>query len=151
MAKRLSVIENYFEKGFLSFFPGYTPDERLAAAKRLHADYIRGAVPDLGAIDPARIRVDGSANGADSEKVLFYRDLFNKAVRSIPAEFFPVIRRVCLEDKELKAGKGGGRYARYNEFYAAKKDLCRGLDRLVKFYTENHLKLYFDDISKLPH
>ena len=100
------------------------------------------------AIDPSIIRVDGDVGG-NCENKEYFRGCYDRAIREIPAEFYPAVHRVCIEDQDLAAD--GNNYCRYNTLFADRRDLCRGLDRLIKFYLSNHLKLYFVDLSKLSH
>ena len=133
-------------RGYLSVVKGYTGEERCAAGRRLYADFYRGGLISARAIDPSIIRVDGDAGGICENKE-YFRNCYDRAIREIPAEFYPVVHRVCIEDEDLAAD--GNNYCKYNLLFADRRDLCRGLDRLIKFYLNNHLKLYFDDLSKL--
>lgn len=146
--RKLSTIERYCRRGYLSIVKGYSEKERCAAGRRLYADFFRGGLSSARAIDPSIIRVDGDAGGMCENKE-YFRSCYNRAIREIPAEFYPAVHRVCIEDQDLAAG--GNNYCRYNTLFADRRDLCRGLDRLIKFYLNNHLKLYFVDLSKLSH
>lgn len=61
--RKLSTIERYCRRGYLSVVKGYTGEERCAAGRRLYADFYRGGLISARAIDPSIIRVDGDAGG----------------------------------------------------------------------------------------
>jgi hypothetical protein len=79
--------------------------------------------------------VDGKGKNADDvEAICKARERYFAAVKQIPEEFWPVVREVCLENREaVLTEKAGGR-RKQEMSYAAKRDLCRGLDRLIRYY-----------------
>lgn len=131
---RLSLIERYYEKGWLNHGDSrLTPEIRLEAADRLAADFYFSRFPQNSAIDWQKERVDGGLNKTEPAAVLDARDRFFKAIKSIPAEFWPVVQDVVLY--ETRPDIGGATKAMYNELLAVfKRDLCRGLDRLAFHY-----------------
>lgn len=73
-------------------------------------------------------------NADDVEAICKARERYFAAVKQIPEEFWPVVREVCLENREaVLTEKAGGR-RKQEMSYAAKRDLCRGLDRLIRYY-----------------
>lgn len=131
---RLTLIERYFEKGWLEFGDHrLTPEIRLEAADRLAADFYFSRFPQNSAIDWQKERVDGGLNKCEPTAVLDARDRFFKAIKAIPSEFWPVVQDVVLY--ETRPDIGGATKAMYNELLAVfKRDLCRGLDRLALHY-----------------
>ena len=61
--RKLSTIERYCRRGYLSIVKGYSGEERCAAGRRLYADFFRGGLSSARAIDPSIIRVDGDVGG----------------------------------------------------------------------------------------
>lgn len=132
--RRLSVIENYYEQGLLGIVVGrWSPEDRLNIGLRLARDFYLSRLSSVSAIDYSKDRVDTSINIKEPDYVLCARDRYNKAIRSIPSDFYPAVSEVCCYNRLIK-GKGSTerqrRYDRYNKIC----DLCRGLDYLIKFY-----------------
>lgn len=132
--QRLSLIERYFQKGWLEFGDKrLTGDIRLDSATRLASDFYYSRFPQAGATDYTKDRVDGGQNKTEPESVLIARDRFFKAMKSIPQEFRKLIRDIVLfEKRPLIAGMTKRQYD-YN-LHLMKVDLCRGLDRLACHY-----------------
>ena len=86
-------------------------------------------------VSGTREKVDGKGKNADDvEAICKARERYFAAVKQIPEEFWPVVREVCLENREaVLTEKAGGR-RKQEMSYAAKRDLCRGLDRLIRYY-----------------
>ena len=109
--------------------------ERVWAGKRLSADFHLSGLTFSG-VAGYKERVDCSGSG-DNNTILDAKDRYNKAIRSIPAEFLPVVRLVCCEDKliPILAKK---RQQADEEKTEVKQLLRLGLDRLVEFYIESN-------------
>ena len=76
------------------------------------------------------------------EDALVYQERYIKAMQSIPDEFWPAVRIVCIEDKELKADKNIIPRSLLSKqiVYHLKSLLVLGLERLVKFYFQKNKK-----------
>ena len=136
---KMTVLEKYLATGYLDLGDrNVTALDRLGAGNRLFADYYLGKAGDLSITDISRIRVDGSRAAGEAAKRLYHLDCYAKAMKSVPAEFWPVVRRVVIENEPLTAA--GSKLEVKRNLYAQRLDLCRGLDRLVKFYWRNHKK-----------
>ena len=128
-----SVLMRYAAAGYLDWNAGpYSVIDRVSAGDRLALDAYMGGIRRSRVSDPSRIRVDGGSSGEQTVKCLYHLDLYNKAISVIPAEFIGVVRRVCVEDEPIKVS--GKPLDVKRQLYAARVDLCRGLDRLVKYY-----------------
>lgn len=127
-----NTLQRYGADGYLDLGGKYSAIDRISAGSQLYVDCYLGGVNRVGAIDPERIRVDGGGSAEQSTKCMFHFDRYQKAMLSVPLEFRAVVRRVCIEDKPIKAS--GTALDVKRKLYAARVDLCRGLDRLVDFY-----------------
>lgn len=132
---RLSILEQYARKGWLDFGDKkYTALDRLSAGARLNRDYYHGKFETVRANDVRKVKVDGHGDCALQEETLDARNRYLAAMKAVPAEFWDVVRSVCVEDKPIAANDNQNRTERLHEAYANKKDLCRGLDRLIEHY-----------------
>lgn len=134
---KLSVLEKYFMAGYLDFgnehgCTGIKAIDRLSAGRLLGNDFERGEVGKVRTSDVSKIRVDGGGGDSEPERVCFHQDRYFKACAAVPAEFWAVVRRVCVENKPLNAE--GSRLDVKRDLYRQRIDLCRGLDRLIEFY-----------------
>lgn len=128
-----SVLNRYADAGYLNYGSDkISACDRVKAGMQLYRDYILGGGDGVKANDIGKIKVDGGGLGERSVMCLHHLDLYRKAIRVIPSEFLPVVRLVCIEDKEIKFN--GSYIDMKRKLYAARVDLCRGLDRLVQFY-----------------
>lgn len=136
--KNMTVLEQYYIRGVLDLKAkdSYTALARLSAGKLFAKDEYLARISNLKSTDPANIRVDGSGGGELSDKALFHRDRYNKALRAVPKEFLAVLRRVCVEDLPIAANDNEDLPARRKAemSFSMKIDLVRGLDRLIDFY-----------------
>ncbi len=132
---KMSLLEKYAAKGWLAFGnPRYSQADRLRAAQRLQRDCETSHFMSIG-VSGTREKIDGKKKNADDvEAICRARERYFAAIKQIPEEFLPVVREVCLENKEMSLPQGviGQRKAEMN--YAARHDLCRGLDRLIRYY-----------------
>lgn len=134
-----NTLERYAAAGWLDFGREiYTALDRLSAGGRLFADFYLGGLNAVKAVDMAKIRVDGGGSVEKTSRRLFHADRYEKAVLCVPAEFWPVVRRVVVEDLPLKAE--GSVLDVKRKLYAQRVDLCRGLDRLIDFYRGHGVK-----------
>lgn len=84
--------------------------------------YIKGS-------DPSKIKVDISGFKAVPTSVSIAQDMYNKAHKSIPSEYWPVVRHVVVEDRKIQNPSRA-------EVHLAKWRLCLGLDYLCDFYSK---------------
>ena len=79
---------------------------------------------------------------SEREDALIYKERYLSAIKSIPAEFWPKVRIVCIEDEELKIDKNIIPQSLLGKqmMYCLKTFLALGLERLVKFYLQKNIK-----------
>lgn len=135
--QKLSTLELYATKGYLDFgSKNFNSNDRVNAGHTLAADYYLGGLNQMSAVNPEKIRVDGGGSIVGAEKKAFHEDRFRKAIRVIPREFLAVVHHVVIEDKPIKV-VGTDREVN-KKLFLLRVDLCRGLDRLIKFYLQGH-------------
>ena len=131
--KKATALDFYASKGWFNRGK-YSSLERVWAGKKLSADFHLSGLTFSG-VAGYKERVDCSGSG-DNNAILDAKDRYNKAIRSIPAEFLPVVRLVCCEDKLIPIRSKNRRDA--DEEKAEVRQLLRlGLDRLVDYYIES--------------
>lgn len=127
------ILQRYAFAGYLDFgSKKYTAADRVLAGTRLYIDYILGGGDGVKANDTSKIKVDGGGSGERSGFCTYHNQMYHWAMKSIPIEFRGVVRMVCIEDKEIVVS--GSDLDIKRKLYAARVDLCRGLDRIVQFY-----------------
>jgi len=137
--KILTVIERYYENGWLDFncTKRYTALARCSYALLLAQDFYLANIQNIKATDCSKIKVDSTGYYQDSNKSLYYQERYNKAISSVPKEFREIIRLVCIDDRPLAVNDNFKDMTsrRKSEWsFSLKIDLCRGLDRLIDFY-----------------
>ena len=97
---------------------------QIIQRSNLHSGFIVNSRIDIALSLDARIYNDS---------LQFYRN----CLRIVPAEFWPVVRLICLEEKmpEIPSELSERQQAHINYLY--KIDLCRGLDRIISDTTKN--------------
>lgn len=131
--KRLTVLERYAERGWLDFGDkNFSAEDRVNTGLRLYSDFYHSRIVSEGVADLTRVRVDGGNNQHLPEFVLSARSRFIKAFRSIPANYVPIVGRVCLDDKEFGILRSSEDYRHMLE--VAKENLCLGIDNLIYHY-----------------
>lgn len=132
---KMSVLEKYVEKGWLDYGDKrYRSNDRIKAAERLQSDFENSRFMASGSIW-SREKVDNCGKNTDDiEAVCQARERYLAAAKSVPHEFWFAVQKVCLQNEDLEADKEIAGRRRTDTVYALKCDLCRGLDRLIKFY-----------------
>ena len=132
--KKDTALDFYARKGWFNRGK-YSAMERVWAGKMLSADFHLAGLTFSG-VAGYKERVDCSGS-RESDSLLDAKDRYNKAIKSIPAEFLPIVRLVCCEDKKVPIL--AKKKLEVNEEKAEAKQLLRlGLDRLVDFYITNN-------------
>ena len=137
LKKPTSVLQRYYQAGWLDFGnKRYTGEDRLNVGERLARDYYLSHFSDVKSLDLTQ-EVRGGVFLLDN--VLDSRHRYNQAMRAIPHEFWPLIRKVCIEDEELFDNDNFQESKRQKLYasYLAKVDLSRGLDRLIEHYLHH--------------
>lgn len=136
---RQSVLEKYYEKGVLELSESsFSAEDRKKAGERLAKDFYLGNYNYLQSI--SFLKISGSRGDRDS--ALVYKERYIAAIKSLPKEFWSVVRTVCIEDKELKADKNIIAQSLLGKqiVYHKKMLLVLGLERLVKHYLQKNKK-----------
>ena len=132
---RKTVLERWYDKGWLELPNSkYSSDERLYFGMKLAHDYYLISKSNLhsGFIENTRVDIGIKTNG-------FYQcdavSRYSKAIKTIPAEFWPIVRQICVDDCEpVILPKMSERQTAY-QYFLWRNDLCRGLDRLAVIYN----------------
>lgn len=126
-----SLIELWHAKGWLDMPDSpYSSDDRLRCGLKLALDYQIISRENLHSGHVFNDKVDISRN-IESRSLLNAKDRYNKAIRSIPAEFWPVVRCVCIDEKEPAVPPQMSERQKTYFNYMKRIDLCRGLDRII--------------------
>jgi len=129
-----TVLMDCYRQGILAMNEGkWRAGDRLGAGEKLQKDFDLARM-NMAASDPSKIRVDISGFKQEPESVLFHKDRYLKAIKSIPKEFYSITRAVVVDEKKLPTGREVGR----EEAYKARWCLCMGLDYLCEFYSNLH-------------
>ena len=134
---KMTLLERYYTRGWLDFgCEKYSAKDRFDAAEKLQKDYEASRFMLVSAVG-IKQKIDGTvAMGVDDvESICKARERYFAAVKQIPEEFFSVIQKVCLEGKELDIAEDLPERRKLEVSFSLKLDLCRGLDRLVRFYS----------------
>lgn len=138
---KLSVLEVWYKKGYLDYnLSKYSANDRLEFGLRLALDFqiINRANLRSGCLH--NIKID-NMSPTQSSSLLNALHRYNSVIRSIPSEFWPIIRRICIEDKDLLFPKTMSERQKNYYSYLNRIDLCRGLDRVIDAYTKK-LNIY---------
>ncbi|MBR3661777.1 MAG: hypothetical protein IKN67_00675 [Alphaproteobacteria bacterium] len=137
-----SVLEKYYDEGYLNLPESpFSDEDRFRAGQRIAFDYYMANKQGVKSsmCHETNIATTGSV-GIDVE--LYYKERYLRAIKSVPEEFWGVVRSVCIEDKELKVSDKYpiGTLLNKNNKYHQKMLLCLGLERLAKFYLQKNKK-----------
>ena len=128
---KLSTLEIWYSKGYLDYeYSKYSAEERLECGLKLALDYHIINRANLHSSHLINTKVDNNKS-PQSVALMNAMNRFNKAIRSVPKEFWSVVRYVCIEDKELIAPKHFSERQKSYFLYLHRIDLCRGLDRII--------------------
>lgn len=123
----MSEILRYYENGTLDMErTRWQAVDRLKAAELLQKVAFKAGVY-IRASDPTKIKVDISGFKAVPFGVLLAQDMYKNAHKSIPSEYWPIVRHVVVED--LKIQDKSRAVVHLNKWR-----LCMGLDYLCDFY-----------------
>lgn len=134
---RMTVLEKYLHKGWLDFGDRrYTGLDRFQAGEKLAEDYVKCRFAAGRSSDWGKERVDGTPlKSEDLDGVCRARDRYFAVIKAVPKEFWPAVRKVCLENREIAVEEELPARRKQEMMFALKQDLCRGLDRLAEVYA----------------
>lgn len=134
---KMSLLEKYFKNGWLEFGSDrYSSDDRFSAALKLQRDYEMSCF--AGSSSAAlKQKIDGSSGLGieDIDSIRRARDRYFGAIKQIPEEFWGIVKRICIDGLEPKIPEGLANRRRLEFCFSLKRDLSRGLDRLVRYYA----------------
>ncbi len=133
---KITLLERYYLKGWLEYGnEKYSAQDRFKAAEALQQDYEMSRFMLISA-SGARQKIDCNvANGIEElEFICEARNRYFEAIKQIPDEFLSVIHKICLEGVEPELPNGLSDRRKLELSFSYKRDLCRGLDRLVQHY-----------------
>lgn len=136
------LLLKYFNMGWLlrAYYDGvgfrrpYSAEDRLKAGELFYADFLswrKGAV--CLAADYDLVKVDTSFRGG-GVSISFESERFRRAVKLLSRANLPVVYRIVLEEKEIKAPREMSARERLYFNDEIKGLLCRGLDELASYY-----------------
>lgn len=137
-----SLLEIWYSKGWLDLPNSrYGADDRLRCGMALALDcrIIERANLHSGHIFNTKVDVSDTA---ESRALSDAKDRYNKAIRAVPAEFWPIVRQICIEEYEPVAPASMSERQKTYFYYLNRIDLCRGLDRIMATHLkrENNTK-----------
>ncbi len=133
---KFSVLETWYNKGYLDYNASkYSAQERLEYGLKLALDFqiINRANLRSGHIKNSKI---DKTDYTQSVELLDVMQRYNNVIRSIPSEFWPIVRKICIEDTDLVFPKNVSDRQNHYFSYLSRIDLCRGLDRIIDAYTK---------------
>ena len=137
--KRFNTLERYALQGHLN---GTRYDNALLvlAGNILYRDYYKSRINKIATSDPSKIKVDMDRFSIQPDEVLIAKDLYNKAMRSIPKEFWRSVVTVCCRDEEVHTfgTKWQKERQRYHSIQLLKLGLCRLADHYKQQKKYNH-------------
>lgn len=132
-----TLLEVWYSKGWLELKNSrYGSDDRLRFGLRLALDYSIISRSNLHSAYIFNDKVDSSSS-SESRGLLDAQDGFRRAVRSVPVEFWPIVRQICIDEKEPIAPSEMSERQKTYFYYLCRIDLCRGLDRVIEAYTKS--------------
>lgn len=137
-----NILEKYCDEGYLAVKGSKFSDiDRMNAGKLLAKDYFLG---QYNTLHSASLIKTSSNKGIPEirENTAFHQDRYISAMKSIPHEFWEVVRVVCIENKEISSDNEIPirTLLSKNNIYHKKVLLSLGLERLVKFYLKKNKK-----------
>lgn len=135
--RRKPILQIYYEAGYLGIIKSrFSAKDRKTAGEMLAQDYYLGNYNGvrMARFQQVNIRTTGEWT---LEKALFFKERYLRAIKTLPAEFWPIVRRVCVEDLPIVSDEATGTMCKYDIFH--KKILLNyGLDRLICFYYKKN-------------
>ena len=137
-----NVLEKYCDEGYLAVKGSkFSDEDRMKAGKILAKDYFLGQYNTLHSAS----LIKASSNRIMPEireNTAFHQERYMAAIKSVPHEFWEVVRIVCIENKEISSDNEipTKTLLSKNNVYHKKALLGLGLERLVKFYLKKNKK-----------
>ena len=127
------ILQMYYEAGYLDIIKSrFTPEDRKTAGEMLAQDYFLGNYDSLQTARLKQLNIRTTSEWT-REQALFFKERYLRAIKTLPAEFWPIVRRVCVEDLPILSDEPTEMMRKY-KIYHQKILLNYGLDRLIYFY-----------------
>ena len=132
---KMTVLEKYLAKGWLDLGnTKYSENDRMRAARRFQKDYEQSCFM-TAKISSYRERVDSCGkNIEDIEAICKARASYAQALKQVPKEFLEAVYQVCINNKDFESAQAVSERRKLELSFSFKRDVCRGLDYLIKFY-----------------
>ena len=134
------LLEKYYRLGWLDrkymvdcqYIQPYSAEDRLFIGKRLYESFViwQKGMRLIHDYDEMYVDVSPGLNRAVNEHQAAER--FRQAIGKLSQSVLPVVYRIVLEEREIKAPKGMSDRERLYFNDEVKGLLCRGLDELIK-------------------
>ena len=136
-----SLLEIWYDKNWLELPDSkYSAEDLLNSGMKLDADYHRMNHENIHSGYILNTKVDGTKSYGSSPLINEAESRYLQAIKSIPSEFWPMVRKICIEESDLQAPLSMSERQKTYFYYLCRIDLCRGLDRLTEYYNQK-LKL----------
>lgn len=131
------ILQMYYEAGYLDIIKSrFTPEDRKTAGEMLAQDYFLGNYDSLQTARLKQLNIRTTSEWT-REQALFFKERYLRAIKTLPAEFWPIVRRVCVEDLPILSDEPTEMMRKY-KIYHQKILLNYGLDRLIFFYYKKN-------------
>ncbi len=138
---KLTALEQIYRKGCLEYSETtYGGQDRLRAGEKLSSDYEKSHFSTVNS-GWQNDKIDSGHYKLYDSDVNYIRSRYLTAVRSIPREFWPAVRQICIENKIPNFEKETSSRKRTQYRYLWYCDLCRGLDRLIDHYRRHKIHI----------
>ena len=132
-----SLLEIWYAKSWLELPNSkFTAEDRLNSGAFLAADYYAMNSANLHSGYILNTKIDGGRGESASVIKSRMQNSYMKAVKAIPSEFWPIVRKICIEEQEPIPSMFMSERQKAYFYYLARIDLCRGLDRLAEYYNQ---------------
>ena len=130
-----NLLELWYSKGWLDLAGSpFGSEDRLRFGLKFAQDYNFLRRSQIATTTLKNDKID-TRNRIEDKHFLDVLDRYRKAVRSIPREFWPVVRQICLEERQLEIPAFLSDRQKAYFYFLYRTDLCRGLDRVISSYT----------------
>ena len=132
-----SLLEIWYAKDWL-YMPNskYSAEDRLNSGMKLSEDYHIMNRENLHSGYILNTKVDGTKNNKGLHIKSEAQNKYLQAIKSIPTEFWPMVRKICIEENDLQGPPSMSERQKTYFYYLCRIDLCRGLDRLTDYYNQ---------------
>ena len=138
---KLTVLEQIYRKGRLEYGQDtFGSQDRLRAGEKLASDYEKSHLNTINSYWRNEKIDNGNSNRFDTD-INYIRSRYLTAVRAIPHEFWPAVRKICIENKIPDFDNILSSRRKTEALFLWYCDLCRGLDRLIEHYRKHKIKI----------